>query len=510
MNSDVILDVRGVSKSFPGVKALSGASLELQRGEVLALVGENGAGKSTLMKILGGVYRPDAGSIVLEGEEVHFGSVHDATAKGISVVFQELSLAENLSVAENIFANRQPVGRGSFIRHGELLAQARSMLRLLDLEVDPRTLVRHLPISDQQIVEILKAMSYAPKILLLDEPTSSLAKAGVRQLFKNVRRLKDEGISIIYITHLLSEIFEVADRVTVLKDGVVQGTYPVGEVTQNDIVRMMVGRDIGDIYGRRSAGAGIGEPYFEVRGLSQGPAQGERFREVSFTLRRGEILGISGLVGSGRTEVFRGLIGVEPVAEGEVLLEGRPVKLSSPRAAIEHGIGYLSENRKLDGLFLALDIKRNLVAPRLGDYAGPAGFLDEGKIARFGREAVERYKIATPDLLRQVGNLSGGNQQKVLLGMWMGIGPRVLVVDEPTKGVDVGAKADIYAKLRELAESGVGVVVISSDLPEIIGLSDRVLVMRQGRVVAELTGADINEETIISHAAGLGRAAQAS
>ena len=506
MNSDIILEVRGVSKAFPGVKALSDASLELRRGEILALVGENGAGKSTLMKILGGVYRPDKGSIFLEGREVHFNSVHDATEKGISVVFQELSLAENLSVAENIFANRQPVGPGGFIRTGELMARARKMLELLEVDIDPRTPVKDLPIGDQQIVEILKAMSYSPKILLLDEPTSSLAKAGVKQLFRNVRRLKEEGISIIYITHLLSEIFEVADRVTVLKDGMVQGTRRVSEVTQSDIVRMMVGRDIGDIYGRRSPTSVVGEVYFEVRGLTSG----DKFRNVSFKLRRGEILGIAGLVGSGRTEVFRSIIGLEPLTAGEIYLDGAKIQIANPRQAIAHGIGYLSENRKLDGLFLALDIKRNLVAPRLDAFGGPLGFLDERKMTRHAQEAVDRYNIITPSLLRQVVNLSGGNQQKVLLGMWMGIGPKVLVVDEPTKGVDVGAKADIYIKLRELAESGIGVILVSSDLPEIIGLSDRVLVMRHGRLVAELTGADINEETIISHAAGVGREAEAS
>lgn len=505
-SSNTILEVRGVSKSFPGVQALSNVSLDLRRGEVLALVGENGAGKSTLMKILGGVYRPDRGSIRLEGRDVDFHSVLDATGQGISVVFQELSLSDNLSVAENIYANRQPTNAWGIIATSELNGAAQRMLDLLEVDIDPRTPVRRLSIADQQVVEILKAMSYSPKILLLDEPTSSLAKAGVRQLFKNVRRLKQEGISIIYITHLLSEIFEVADRVTVLRDGAVVGTREIREVTQNDIVRMMVGRDITDIYGRREATAAIGEVFFEAKGLGHA----EKFSEVSFSLRRGEILGISGLIGSGRTEVFRSLIGVDQLTGGEIRLEGVPITINSPKDAIRHGIGYLSENRKLDGLFLALDIKRNLVAPKLEDYARALGILDERKIARFARDCSANFNIVAPTLLRQVVNLSGGNQQKVLLSMWMGIGPRVLVVDEPTKGVDIGAKTEIYAKLRELAAQGIGVVVISSDLPEVIGLSDRVLVMRHGRVVATVTGDDINEETIISHAAGISNAAQAS
>lgn len=498
MKDAPILQAENITKVFPGVRVLTRVNFELHKGEIHAVIGENGAGKTTLMNVLGGVLQPEEGNLYLEGETVAFRSVQEATQHGISVVFQELSLVENLTVAENIFANRQPVNAVGFVKKGELERQAQDMLDLLGVNLDPRSLVKNLPVSSRQVVEILKAMSYFPKILILDEPTSSLARAGVKELFKNIRRLKEEGISIIYITHHLSEIFEVADRVTILRDGQVIATKNIKEVTENDLVKLMVGREIENIYGDRAGGSVFDEEYFQVSGLSRKGM----FENVSFSLRRGEILGISGLVGSGRTEMAETIFGMHKPDSGSIFLEEKKVHATCSRDCIKQGIGYLSEDRKSIGLFLILNVKQNVIAPRLEEHCR-AGFLSESSIDQFCNKVVDDYRIVTSSLLQKVVNLSGGNQQKVLFSMWMGIRPKVLIIDEPTKGVDIGAKSDIYHKIRELAETRVGIILISSDLPEILGLSDRVLVMHQGEIAAELTGGDINEETIMKNATGI-------
>ncbi|MCX5758216.1 MAG: sugar ABC transporter ATP-binding protein, partial [Candidatus Hydrogenedentes bacterium] len=463
MDSPAPIEVRGVVKTFPGVRALDGVDLEVRRGEVHAVVGENGAGKSTLMHILAGILQPDAGTIRFEGEPARWRNPHHAARNGIGVVFQELSLVPNLSIAENIFANRQPLRWGQWIDAGALGDRTRTLLRLFDLDLNPSMRVKHLSMAQQQVVEILKALSLDPKLLILDEPTSSLTGHETRLLFDTVRRLKDEGVSFIYISHHLLEIFAVADRVTVLRDGKTVDTIRVDGTSEEQLVRMMVGRDLANMYGTRTSAPG--EPYFRVEHASRGRA----FRDVSFALRRGEILGVAGLVGSGRTELGRALFGAEPLDDGCISLDGRTVRIRSPRDAIGRRIMYTTEDRKSQGLFLRMGVQANCVAPSIERFAGRFGFLDDGGMRTFAERARTAFNIVTPSLDQCVGNLSGGNQQKVLLSMGFGVEPAVLIADEPTRGVDVGAKSEIYARLRALAATGVGIVLISSDLIEILG-----------------------------------------
>jgi len=499
MEPDRVLEVQGVVKTFPGVRALDGVRFDLHRGEVHALVGENGAGKSTLMHVLGGILQPDAGRILLEGQPVCFRNAHEAARRGIAVVFQELSLVRNLSVAENLFANRQPVRAFGFIDRARLHAQTRELLARFAMDVHPAALLKHLSIAQQQVVEILKAMSIRPKVLILDEPTSSLTAVDAEHLFRNIAALKAEGTSLIYISHHMPEIFRIADRVTVLRDGKYVDTRPVREVTEDLLVRLMTGRELTNVYGSRAAA--IGEAYYHVR-----RAGGEGFRDVSLSLRRGEILGVAGLVGAGRTELGRALFGAEPLAAGEVELDGKPLRVRSPAEAIRNGIAYLTEDRKEQGLFLNRTVRDNCVAPSLGCFTGRLGWLNETAIDTFATDCRLRFNIVTPSIRRRVRTLSGGNQQKVLLAMWMGIRPSVLIVDEPTRGVDVGARSEIYALLRGLAAEGVGILLISSDLLEVLGLSDRILVMRQGRLAGEFARDRATEEDVIACAAGVGAA----
>ncbi|MHC4198757.1 MAG: sugar ABC transporter ATP-binding protein [Planctomycetota bacterium] len=497
---EAVLEVRDVVKTFPGVRALDGASFRLRRGEVHALVGENGAGKSTLIHILAGVHQPDSGEIVLEGERVRFPDPHASAERGIGVVFQERSLSVNLSVAENVFANRQPVTNRwlGLIDRTRLHEETSELLRLFRLRVGPGTPVRRLSAALQQLVEILKAMSARPSILILDEPTSSLSAAETELLFENIRRLKTEGLSVIYISHHLGEVFEIADRVTVLRDGRHVDTCEVGSIAEQELVGKMVGRELADLYGRRSGE--IGAECFRAEAASRG----SDFRDVSFSVRRGEIVGVAGLAGAGRTELGRGIFGAEPLDSGTMYLGGKPVTIRSPTEAIANRIGYLTEDRKEQGLFLEMAVRENCVAANLGAFSSRMGLVDEEAVTDFARRCREDFNIVTPGLDQKVVNLSGGNQQKVLLSMWMAVRPKLLIVDEPTRGVDVGARSEIYHRLRELAASGVGILMISSDLPEILGLSDRVLVMRNGRLVRELTSEEASEENVISHATGLG------
>ena len=499
MENDLVLEVRDIVKTFPGVRALDGVRFELRRGEVHALVGENGAGKTTLMHILGGIYRPDSGEIRLEGRPVRFHSAHDAARSGISVVFQELSLVPNLSVAENVFANRQPTYGPNLIHWEGLHRQTWELLKLFSLDIHPGTLVKNLSVAQQQVVEILKAISYRPKVLILDEPTSSLAALDTQMLFRNMDVLKARGTSFIYISHHLPEIFQIADRVTVFRDGRYVDTCLARDATEESLVKLMVGRDLANIYGRRTAL--IGPEYFRVEGASRG----REFHDVTFSLRRGEILGLAGLVGAGRTQLGRAIFGAAGLERGRLHLEGRPLWIRSAADAIRHGLAYLTEDRKEQGLFLRMALRGNCIAPSLERFANALGWMNERRIDQFAHASRSRFRIITPSITQQVRNLSGGNQQKVLLSMWMGIGPKVLIVDEPTRGVDVGARSEIYSLLRELSLSGVGIIMISSDLLEILGLSDRVLVMRQGGLAGEFPREEATEENVIACATGVGQ-----
>ncbi len=486
----MILEATEITKTFPGVRALDRVSFDLRRGEVHALVGENGAGKSTLMHVLGGVYRPDSGRILLDGREVSFPDPHSACLHGVSVVFQELSLSDNLSIAENIFANRQPTRRWGMIDWADLHARTADVLRLFEWDIDPATPVGDLSAPKKQVVEILKALSRKPSVLILDEPTSSLAASETEMLFRNIRWLKAEGMSVIYISHHLSEVFELADRVTVLRDGKLVETCAITDVTEDDLVRKMVGRELTDMYGSRTS------PIGEERIRIMGPMS------PMLSIRAGEILGIAGLAGAGRSELARAIIGCEPF-DGRIYLDGREIAIRSPEDAVAHRIAYLSEDRKADGLFLDMAIRDNCAAPSLRSFATRLGLMDDRAVTERSCGFCGEFGIATPDVWQKVGLLSGGNQQKVLLAMWIGIKPLVLIADEPTRGVDVGARSEIYRMLRTLAAEGVAIMLISSDLPEVLGLSDRILVMRNGGIAAEFLREEATEERIIACAAGV-------
>jgi len=498
--TEYILEAKGIVKTFPGVKALDGVDLKLERGTVHALVGENGAGKSTLMLILGGIYTPDAGKIIVEGEEVSFESSHDANRTGISVVYQELSLVPNLSIAENIFAHRQPVKRFNMVDWKKLFRETKQMLSIFEIDnIAPQTLVSDLSIANKQVVEILKAMSIQPKILILDEPTSSLTDFETQELFENIRKLKSEGIAIIYISHHLPEIFEIADTVTVLRDGKHICDASVQDIDEDFLISNMVGRTIGNIYGERDTNARIGEMMFEAKNISRS----EAFEDVSFHINKGEIVAFAGLVGAGRTELGRAIFGAEPIETGELYFEGKRIYIENTKQAIEHGIGYMSEDRKTQGLFVDFDVKTNIVSNHLKDFCGIKGFLSEKKMHTFVKKNVKDFNIITPSILQIMNNLSGGNQQKVLIGTWFGVEPKFLIADEPTRGVDVGAKNEIYKLLRQLAATGVGIMMISSDLSEVLGVSDRIIIMKGGKIAGELRKEEATEENVVGIATGL-------
>ena len=496
--TDIRLKAVDIVRTFPGVKALDGVQLSVRKGEVHALVGENGAGKSTLMNVLSGVLKPDSGKIYLDGEEIELHNPKDANEKGISIAHQEMSLIPGLSIAENIFANRQPTRKLSFINSKELNDMTKVLLDKFDMGyIDPNTLVKKLSVGQRQIIEILKAISANPKLLILDEPTSSLTEAEGKELFENIRKLKAEGMSIIYISHHMEEIFELADAVTVFRDGKYICDARVSDIDENYLVSKMVGREISNVYGERTVDFSD-EVIFEAKNLT---TRG-RFNDVSFQVKKGEIVGMYGLVGAGRSETARAIVGIDKLEKGEIFVNGQKVVVKSVSSAIKNGIGYLSEDRKDDGLFLEMPIRDNLVANHLYDFAN-GGMMNNKMIEEFGENARKEFNIVCSSLDQKIGNLSGGNQQKVLCGMWFGIKPNFLILDEPTRGVDIGAKSEIYSLIRDLAAQGVSVLVISSDLPEVLGISDRIIVMKEGSVVGELSRSEFTEESVVAAAAGI-------
>ncbi len=495
---DEVLRVEELTKKFPGVLAVDRLSFSLGTGELLAVLGENGAGKSTLTKMISGVIPPDSGRIVLDGRECVSNSAHDAIKVGISMVYQELSMVGSMSIAENIFANRQPINAIGLIQVGKLYKDASELMEKFNLRINPRTLVKHLSMGQQQLIEILKAISQNPKVLILDEPTSSLTETEVALLFGIIEKLKHEGLSFIYITHKLSEVFKLADRVLVMRDGKYIATKRPDEVTTMDLITLMVGREIVDLYSGAQNQGKVGETYFHVKALSSPGA----FRDVSFSLRRGEILGVAGLVGAGRTEMARGIAGLEKLSRGSVELDGEILKIRSVTDAIQKGIAYITEDRKTLGLYLNFPITFNLIAPSLDRFCR-AGLMLVKSIDRFARDQVRRFNIKATSLNQKMMSLSGGNQQKCLLSMWMGTTPKVLIFDEPTRGVDVGARSEIYEKIREYTLGGGGAIVVSSDLPELLGICDRIIVMYRGKVRKELSKEEFSEERILAFASGL-------
>lgn len=495
--TEYIVEAKDIVKSFPGVRALDGVDLRVAPGEIHGLVGENGAGKTTLISILGGIYQPNKGEIYIDGQKFNLNSPLEAARAGISVVHQEPSLAPNLTVAENIFPTRQPVGRLGTIDTRKLRQQTQEMLAVFHAEdIDPGAPVKQLPVSQQQLVEILKALAFNPKVLILDEPTAALTDKERELLFTNIRHMKEKGMSVIYISHHLKEIFEVCDRVTILKDGKLVCEANVKDIDEDFLIRNMVGREIVDIYGYEKSFKDT-NPVLEVRHISRRGF----FQDINFSVKPGEIVGFYGLVGAGRTEMGRAIFGMEPIDEGEIYLDGKRVQSRSVNDAIKLGIGYLTEDRKLLGLYLSKSIKDNLISNHLADFV-IGGTLNNRLIDSFAARCIRDFAIVTPNAEQVVNNLSGGNQQKVLVSIWLGMEPKVLIVDEPTKGVDIGARSDIYKLLRQLARKGAGIIMISSDLLETIGLSDRIIVIKEGEIVGNLTRDEANEERVVALAAG--------
>jgi ribose transport system ATP-binding protein len=488
-----LISVRDVSKTFPGVRALSGVRFDLEAGEVHALMGENGAGKSTLMKILAGVYTKDSGTILYNGEPTDFASPREAQAAGIGIIHQELQLMNHLTAAQNIFIGREPKRVfGLFLDEEKLNRNARAILEHMNLNLDPRTVVGGLTVAKQQMVEIAKALSFNSRVLIMDEPTAALNNAEIAELFKMIRELKGRGVGIVYISHKMDELKQISDRVTVLRDGEYVGTVPTATTSIETIISMMVGRKLGDAP-REAAAPPRSEIALEVRNLNCGPL----VRNVSFALRRGEILGFAGLMGAGRTEVARAVFGADRAQSGEIVVLGRRASIRSPKQAVKAGIGYLSEDRKRYGLAIGMDVASNIVMADLGRYLSLSVFLNRRQI----RETVTRFirllDIRTPSPAQEVRLLSGGNQQKIVVAKWLARDCDILFFDEPTRGIDVGAKAEIYKLLRGLADQGKAIVMISSELPEILRMSDRIVVMCEGRITGELSAQDASQERVM-------------
>lgn len=490
-----LLEMLDISKTFPGVHALDSVRFDLRAGEVHALMGENGAGKSTLVKILSGVYQPNSGTILINGLPVTIQSPHHAQALGISPVHQEVNLEPYLTVAENIFLGRQPKGRFGLVDHGRMQREAASLLAGLGVSIDPSALVGTVSIAERQMVAIARAVSTDARIIIFDEPTSSLSERETELLFGIIQRLRSQGIGVIYISHRMEEIFRLCDRVTVFRDGRYVATKNVADTRLQEIIAMMIGRDISDLF--RKEAVPIGEPVLEVRNLSKRGV----LDDISFTLRRGEILGIAGLVGAGRTELARAIFGDLRPDGGQVLIEGKQVQPRTPRDAIKAGIGLVPEDRKDQGLVTGLSVQQNISMPLMRSLAR-FSVISVAKEKALARDYVQRLAIRTPSIEQKVMYLSGGNQQRVVIAKWLATNPRVLIVDEPTRGVDVGAKAEIHSLLSDLAKQGVGILMISSELPEVLAMSDRILVMYAGTIAGELPGDRATQEEIMHLATG--------
>ena len=493
MSEQILLEMNHIRKEFPGVLALKDVSLQLRAGEVHALLGENGAGKSTLIKILGGIYSRDGGEIIIDGNVVNINSVQDAQKYGISVIHQELVLVSHMTVAENIFLGREPKKSGRFVDFKKMRDDAKLLLDSFELDIHPDEEIGELTIAQQQMVEVIKALSFNAKILVMDEPTSSLSEKDVDFLFENIRKLKKSNVGIIYISHRMSELKQIADKITVIRDGEYIGTKETHATTNDELIAMMVGRQLTKYY-TRTFGNRL-EKVLEVKNLSAG----KLLRDISFQLFSGEILGFAGLVGAGRSEVMKCIFGIDPFQSGEIELNGETVVIKNPEDAIQHGIALVPESRKLEALFPEQTVQYNITIKALGEFIHGihVNTMREHEITK---EYVEKMEIKTPTYQQIVGNLSGGNQQKVVIGRWLATKPKILILDEPTRGVDVGAKAEIYSIMNELVKDGVAIIMISSELPEVINMSDRVIVMSNGRITGCLSREGLTQEKIMHHA----------
>ena len=495
MSVPLLLEMRAISKAFPGVRALQEVDFDLRAAEVHVLLGENGAGKSTLMKILSGAYRCDSGEMRLDGRAVKLHPPAEARRQGINTIYQECSLVPHLPVYANVFLGREQCVRGGILKRRAMRAATRQILSDLGIELDPDTRVANLSIAQQQMVEIARALAFTARIIVMDEPTSALTQSEIRTLFGLIRAVRERGVGIVYISHRMEEIMEVGDRVTVLRDGRWVATRPVAEVTIPQLIRWMADRELKDHFPRRPVSPG--EPALEVENLSTS----NKLEGISFALRRSEILGVAGLMGSGRSTLARTLFGALTVRSGQVRIHGRLARIRSPAAAVRYRLGYLPEDRKQMGLVLPLSVRQNIALANT-EAAYPWGFHRPAREQRLAQTQVSQLRIRTPHLEQPVVNLSGGNQQKVVLGKWLAREADVLIFDEPTRGIDVASKVDIYELMNRLTERGAAILMISSDLPEILGMSDRILVMRAGRVAAEFARGSVDQEMVLRAALG--------
>ncbi len=497
--AEFLLEMQHISKGFPGVQALEDVSLSLAPGEVLAIVGENGAGKSTLIKILSGVYPTDTGEVRLGGGRVLLKGPRDAMDRGINTIYQETSLVQDISVAENIFLGRQPRAGAGRIDWKKMASAAGAILESLSIRLPPTALVSSLSSAQQQLVEIAKAFSRDAKIIIMDEPTASITAEDTENLFSIIRRITRAGTSVLYISHRLREIFQIADRVMVLRDGRTVHVTDVGSTNENEIIKYMVGRDIGNVFGEASYDPGE-RVLLEVKHLARQGA----FTDVSFQLHEGEILGFSGLVGAGRTEIVRAIFGLDRMDGGEILIDGRRLNTRNPAAVIRSGIAFVSEDRRLESIIQGFSVRANITILLLRRVLSRLGLISSRREKRLAQEYVKEFGVKTPSLEQLVMNLSGGNQQKVALAKCLSTNPRILILDEPTKGIDVGAKKEIHTLIKELAHRGVAILLVSSEMPEIIGMCHRVIVIREGKVARVVHKADLSEETLIQAAVGQG------
>lgn len=495
LRGQILLEARGVVKTFPGVRALEGVDLRVRRGRLNALMGENGAGKSTLMKIVAGVYPADEGRVLLEGEPVAFRSTREAQEAGISMIFQELTLIENLSVAENLFLSREPLNRLGLVDFPRMEREAIRLLQKLGVDIDPARKVGSLSVALQQVVEIARALSFDAKVLILDEPTSALTAKETQMLFAVISQLKEQGVGLVYITHRFEELASIADDVTVYRDGEFVDEKPYSELDQKELVRMMIGRDAQ--LEQASARSGERDSLLSVKGVTLRSDSKVVVEDCSFDVGAGEIVGVFGLMGAGRTELLESLFGLHPQGtSGVVHLKGKPLALTSPEEAIKAGLALAPEDRKSAGLVLGMSIAKNITLACL-DRVSRAGLLSPTEESRVSRRFVKQFNIRCASTDQQVGNLSGGNQQKVVLSKWLATEPRVLMLDEPTRGIDVGAKQEVYRLLRELAAKGMGLLVVSSEAPELIALCDRILVMCEGRMAGEFSQREADEPKLL-------------
>jgi ABC-type sugar transport system ATPase subunit len=493
MSDRVVLEMRNITKLFPGVVALDGVDFTCRAGEVHAVAGQNGAGKSTLMKIIAGVYQPDGGEIRLDGRPIHITSTHHAQKLGISIIHQELNLLPDFTVAENVFLGREPRHLLGFVNTRELEARALDLFKRLAVDLDPHIRVERLSLAQQQMVEIAKALSINARLVIMDEPSATLGGHDLLRVFETISALKQQGVAIIYISHRLEEVFDVADHVTVFRDGRAVASRPITEITRGELVRLMVGRDLTETF--PEPGQALGEEILTVRDLSAGDV----LHDINLSVRCGEIVGISGLMGSGRTELAQTIFGVRPYERGDIRIRGQQVHLKSPQDALKHGMAFLPESRKEEGIVACLSVQHNAALPSL-DARQVMGFIQTKRDRAVVQEQVNRLNVRTPSLRQEIQFLSGGNQQKVVLSKWLLTGAELLIFDEPTRGIDVGAKAEIWHLMRELANRGHAILMISSELSEIMGMSDRILVLYKGRIAATLPRAEATAEKVLAYA----------